>query len=324
MSNVFNFVIDCSDSELSQYLNMKPKDAYKAYIRGDTAWCLQAHNNLANRKNIITQCSNQLNDEAINIIHSDQLLKLKGSKSSFIVCARADYPDRGWAHYRLVQNKTQVDTNASYIPHWIQEGLVERSLNRQGVSRVAYAGQDFNGNLAESADAWKALLQPLGVEFVILSSELWHDLSAVDVLIGIRSFDSRTYNTKPPTKLFNAWHANIPFIGGQDSAFTQVGIPGEDYLVAKTSAEATNFIIQLKEDADMYSKLVQNGKRKTIYYNKQTITDIWEETLLGPITDRFKQWQSRRSYETARFQVMQGIGLLEHQTKQTIKKLISF
>lgn len=319
---VYNFVIDCSDSALEKYLTMGTQDAVKVFTRGDLNWCLQTYLILEKKGELEVKCSNTLCNESINIIHSDQLLKLKGKSSHFLVCVRADYPRRRWSHYHIVQNEKQLDVNTSYVPHWVQPGLIKRDNTRQGVKRVAYAGEILNGNLAGSVEQWKKLFSPHNIEFVTLEGGSWHNLKDVDVLIGIRSFNSQTYDTKPPTKLFSAWHANIPFVGGQDSAFLQVGKPGEDYLLVKSPEEAVEAVLKLRDDPEFYSILVKKGNKKVLEYNENTIAEQWMKILKGPVMSRYDLWRSRMAYERNRFNFKQSIGLTEHELKHVIKKLI--
>ncbi|GAB3809730.1 hypothetical protein GCM10028819_51960 [Spirosoma humi] len=333
MSTMFNFVIDCEDAKLAEYTSVNSlyeytsknvDSAFEISYRGDYLWCLQTFLILSKRKNISVQCSNKLMKNAVNIVHSDTLLKLKGNASFFIVCVQADYPRRRWAHYTLVQNKNQLRTNSFFIPLWIQPGLIKRNINRKGIQRVAYSGQTWNGNFAGSETSWKHLFEPNNIEFTTLSAESWHDMSNIDVLIALRGFNSNPYDTKPPSKLFNAWHAEIPFVGGNDSAYKQVGNPDEDYLLATNPQEVLAVVSRLQNDPELYSKLVQNGNKKAVQYNEVTIATIWEEALTGPVMDRYGKWKSNRSYESIRFRLTQGIGLLEHQTKQLIKSILRF
>ena len=322
MTARFNFIIDCTDSALTEYLHINEENAAAIFTRGDLNWCLQTYHILAKRNNLPVQCSNRLEKNCINIIHSDQILALRGNPGEFVVCVRADYPRRMWTHYHLVQNKNQLTANTSYIPHWVQPGLIKRDPNRQGVERVAYAGEPYNGNLAGTSDTWKTLFEPHGIEFSTLSYGAWHDLSKVDVLVGIRSFDDQPHNNKPPTKLFSAWHANIPFIGGHDSAFKQVGKPGEDYLLAGTPQEVLEAVLKLRNDPNLYHKLVQNGARKAAEYTEQSIAETWENVLTHKVLPRYQQWKDRPLYERVRYTTLLSIGVLNHNFKQMAKKLI--
>ncbi|AHM62214.1 hypothetical protein D770_19825 [Flammeovirgaceae bacterium 311] len=319
---MFNFVIDSTDAAHADIPNIGPEDYVRVFTRGDYNWCLQAYLILAKRNRLPVCCTNRLLSDKINIIHSDQLLKLQGTPSEFVVCVRADYPQRRWAHYHLVQNMNQLGSNCTFIPHWVQPGLIKRDEHRQGVKRVAYAGAPIRGNMAGSTESWRSMFEQHGLEFVVQSSGNWHDLSTVDVLVGIRSFSTHPYNTKPPTKLFSAWHANIPFVGGYDSAFRQLGVPEEDYLLAGTPEDVVKQVLRLRDHPALYAKLVYNGQQKACMYTEQTIADIWEATLTGTVMHRYTQWKNHPVYEQVRFNILQEVGLLEHTTKQMVKRLL--
>jgi hypothetical protein len=329
---MFNFVLDYPESELSKYVKIdsieklvqtNAIEASEILSRGDLTWCLQTYLKLIRSTSLNLRCSNQLCEDSINIVHSDTLLNIQGNRKHFIVCVQADYPRRPWSHYHIVQNKSQVFIHTSYIPHWPQPGIVKRDASRQGVLRVAYAGQVINNNLAGSEGDWKRKLKPFGVEFVTLSKEMWHHLKDIDVLLGIRTFNGNSHNSKPPSKLLNAWRAEIPFIGGNDSAFKQIGHPGKDYLIAKTQPDALKAILRLRDEPELYKRIVENGKRMALNYTEDIISKIWEDVFLNRIMKRYELWKKRSQFEWARFNLIQKYGLLEHNSKQLIKRLIA-
>ncbi|MBC8053455.1 MAG: hypothetical protein H7Y13_10365 [Sphingobacteriaceae bacterium] len=320
---MYNFVLDCSNEKLAEYLKINEDNAVETFVHGDLNWCLQTYLILSKNTDLPVTCSNRLLKDCINLVHSDTLLTLKGTPEHFIVCVRADYPGRKWSHYHLVQNKRQLKSNTAYIPHWVQPGLIGRDHpQRQGVMRVGYSGQVFNKNFAGSVSDWEKMLAPHGIEFVTLTNGIWHNLKDVDVLIGIRGFNSRPYNTKPPTKLFNAWHAKIPFIGGNDSAYKQVGVPGKDYLVAKTPKQALDAILRLKGDPSLYQNIVENGSKKAEQYTEERIMQVWVEVLTNQILKRYNAWKRHTSFEKLRFPVTQKLGLMQHKSKQIIKRVM--
>ena len=323
---VFHFVVDQDDAEMQQFLRAAkhrcadPAMLAKISSTGSLCWCLQSYLILSARTALSLSCSNRIDPSAINIVHSPHLLNLRGDEGNFIVSVVADFPRRRWAHYDLVQNRELVSGNSAYIPLWLQPGLIKRDASRRGVTRVAYVGQTFNGNFASDPAIWRNHLEPHGIEFVVPETECWYDLSSIDVLIGIRSFDENPYYSKPPSKLVNAWHAEIPFIGGNDSAFRQVGMPGEDYLLATTLDDAVAAVLRLRAQEELYSRLVQNGIRKAKDFSEERICAIWEQVLTCEVLTRYKKWLSRRLYERARFRTMLMLGLMEHASKQVYKR----
>jgi hypothetical protein len=187
---------------------------------------------------------------------------------------------------------------------------------------VAYVGYAHNGNLASTPESWKKMLDPHNIEFRFLTEKNWHDLSSIDVLIGIRSFDHNKHNNKPPSKLINAWHAGIPFIGGHDSAFKQVGTPDEDYLLAGTQKEVVNAILKLRDEPELYEKLVRKGFKKAEEYTIEKVSQQWFDILVGPVTRRYMKWESRKSFEKIRFSTLSKIGKQQHNLHRLFKKIV--
>jgi glycosyltransferase involved in cell wall biosynthesis len=121
------------------------------------------------------------------------------------------------------------------------------------------------------------------------------DLSQVDALVGIRSLDTRTHDRKPASKLVNAWLAGIPFIGGYDSAFAQVGTPGEDYLRVGNLEELKDALIRLREDAELYARLVQAGRQRATAHDRAAVTTAWLKFLNETAYPAFA-WREESSF----------------------------
>lgn len=297
----FNFVINASQNECRRLAGGGAIDAAIVAARGDLSWCFEAFRNLSKRKNLPVLLSNTLQQDAINVVHASQLLKQPGDAATFIVCVQSDLPRIAWAHYHLVQNKTQVLANTMYLPHWVQPNLVPRSKTRKGIKQVAYAGP-VSGTGAATEEEWRHYFGQHDIGFKFLSGP-WNDLSAVDVLIGIRSFDGDDHPTKPPSRLFSAWHAHVAFIGGADSAYEQVGTPGDDYLIAQSPQQVVDAVLHLRQDDGLFEKIRANGIKKTIQYNNDVMAQHWEAVLKGPVLQRYLQWKAHPQYEKMRFQL---------------------
>ena len=132
-----------------------------------------------------------------------------------------------------------------------------------------------------------------GIEFDILDTEQWQDLHDVDVLVGIRHFGKKHYKRKPPTKLIDAWHANIPFVGGWDSAYSQIGEPGRDYLRVASYKELLSSLIRLKNDKDLYNRLVAAGRRQARHYTQSAIADHWRQLLERDVAPAYRAWKQQ-------------------------------
>jgi hypothetical protein len=147
-------------------------------------------------------------------------------------------------------------------------------------------------------------------------------LHDIDVLIGIRSFDTNPYDNKPPSKLINAWHSQIPFVGGHDSAFKQVGKPDHDYLLAGNPQEVLEAVLKLKADDALYSKLVGNGIKNAMSYTTETIASDWENILTNPVSVRYRQWLAQPQYEKAKFRMIHAFGMSVQNCKILAKNIL--
>jgi len=294
----FNFVVSRSEVEIARlvrcYSDIETAlSSTNIFSNGELCWCLQTYAQLAPRGILDVTCTNRLDPTAINLVHSDTLLRLRPDPRAFVVCIRADYPKREWANFHIVQNRDQLGRKVAYMPLWMQAGIKARKPDRHGVRTVAYFGE-LNRNLAGAVNDWRSMFAPHGIDFEARENRRWHDMREVDVLIGIRGFDRRPYSTKPPSKLLNAWHARIPFIGGYDSAYRQVATPGHDYLVASSAGEVVAHVLRLAQDPDLYARLVTNGERKVQDYTFERMAAKWEALLQGDVALRFVEWQSSK------------------------------
>lgn len=267
--------------------------------RGDLAWNAQAFFRLRERGYRNIRLSRQPDRAAINIVHSDDLRMLGPDAHRFDVCVRADYPHRLWAHYSIVQNQDQAGASSAFVCHFPQTGLIARRAPAGRLRRLGYFGHVTN-NLVWGLDRWARFAAANDLEFVVPPADQWHDYADVDVVMGIRSFGPDRHPRKPPSKLLNAWITGVPFIGGADSAFRQIGTPGEDYLLATSPAEVADAIRRLRTESGLRDRLVANGARRAQAFTAERIVDRWIELIEGPIAERHLAWRSSPTGEAAR------------------------
>jgi hypothetical protein len=135
------------------------------------------------------------------------------------------------------------------------------------------------------------LINDHGFEFIVVPPDRWHDMSEVDVLVAVRSFDRKLYHGKPPSKLFHAWRAGVPLIAGWDSAYSAIGHPGRDYLRVESWAELQGQLIQLAQDQRAYKRLVRQGCQRAPEVSHEAIAQVWLEALEGPVSTAFERWK---------------------------------
>jgi hypothetical protein len=308
------FVLADALSGQLEFLRTLPvEEAWPYLTRGVWIWCLQTFLELRDR-GLPVDLTSEPQPGALNFIHVRQLSRLKPAADTFLVSIQADYAAIPWSSVNIVQNLRQVDRKRSFwIPHWPQPGLIPRSPDRRGIERVAYAGNPQG--LAGTEHQWSTALRPHGIEFRSLDADAWRDYSEVDVLLAVRSFDKSRYDFKPPSKLLNAWHARIPLVAGFDSAFEQIGRPGQDYLRVCTLEQAIETILRLRDDNDLYRAVVDAGAQQGLQYTRDRIADAWEQLLTGAIVSIYAQRRrndfASRLLERARYRTWQSARLLQ-------------
>lgn len=272
---------DLESGELSEMLHLIRQG-------GKYSWTLQTFHRLK-ALGLAVHLSHDLNPGCVNLAHGNKLRELEKRWDCFTISLQGDYPHYPLANYHIVQNAAQEWGNASYIPFWPQTGQTPRDSSRHGVRTVAYQGRIIFTDL--NAEKLNADLNPLGIEFIALDD--WRDLSGIDVLVGIRHYGKKQYKRKPASKLINAWHAGIPFIGGWDSAYYQIGTPDREYLRVASHNELVEAILRLKNDTQLYEKLVSAGAEHAEKYTPETIAQKWVELLEGTVSKKYAAWRCR-------------------------------
>lgn len=197
----------------------------------------------------------------------------------FLVDIVADAtPHPGAAAY-VVQNRIQQKyiRDSFFIPHWPQPMMIPRSPDRGNrFENIAFFGNPSQLAPQLQEQEWHDhLKRTLGLSFVIKPPDQWHDYSEIDGVVAIRSFSRSRYLSKPATKLYNAWLAGVPFIGGRDAAYADEGIPGKNYLVATSPEELLAHLRSLKENQSLRENLIANGHVQGAFYTQQKTTERW-------------------------------------------------
>ncbi len=259
----------------------------------DHAWGWPAYCQLKMR-NWPVSFGYELREGAVNVIHGQiarECLTAGDLRRHFVVAIRADFRPFPFGQFEIVQNQRYAGIRCVYMPHLPQPGLIRRDRNRDSVSNICFSGQIEN---SIDTSILKRDLEQMGCRLVFREQGQWQDMHDVDVLFGIRAFSEEPFHSKPPSKLFNAWHAGIPFIGGYDSAYEQVGVPGENYLRVSSYEDLLTAISRLKEDSDLYQRLVRAGKEAGKQYTPERTTDRWCSFFKDSVDPRYFDWVNGR------------------------------
>ncbi|RQD56885.1 MAG: hypothetical protein D5R98_09690 [Desulfonatronovibrio sp. MSAO_Bac4] len=289
-----------SEKQVEKLSSLVPDKDCRHFRNGPTNWTTQLYIELKDRGYPVVASYKPMRG-CLNIGHVSSLRVKDFGPEHFLVEILADRRPSGLAQAYVVQNKLLVSGHSHFwMPLWPQPGLVKRDPQRgTKIKTCAFAGRP--GNLLGGSRLWVDALRKKGVAFQLLEPQERGDLRHIDCLIGLRERKKKSslFSNKPPSKLINAWLADIPFIGGNDSAYAQVGEPGIDYLVAETILEAMTHIDSLCRHPELYTSLVKHGRIKGAHYTREATVARWVDLLWSVLWPKYDEWRSRPYWSKA-------------------------
>ena len=201
----------------------------------------------------------------------------------FLIGVVADGTPHPACHHHILQNATHATRlpHSTYIPLWSQPGLIPRNSARgERFKNIYFFGDPPNlaPELRDSSFA-EILKNRFGLNLVLAEAERWHDYSEADCVLAIRELSSRLFLRKPATKLYNAWLAGVPLIGGMESAFRAHGKTGIDYISCKTLDDMFQALIKLRDNPSLRRQIAAEGKISALKFTPEAITRCWIEFL---------------------------------------------
>ena len=207
----------------------------------------------------------------------------RSPRGAFVAGIVADGLPHPGADLQIVQNlwHAQRLPFSVFMPHWTQPGLVPRDAMRgDKLENVCFFGNPANLATGLREAHWSTKLrESTGASFGIRGAEKWHDYRDVDAIVAVRGFGRGKQPQKPATKLYNAWLAGVPFIGGRDTAYAAEGTAGEDYLVATSPEEVIAQVKRLRDEAGLRTRLVEAGKRRATTRQEESLVNQWQKFL---------------------------------------------
>ena len=221
--------------------------------------------------------------------------------SLFFVDIVSDNPPHPNAHLYLVQNRTQEKLlpRALFMPHWPQPKLIPRSSARGSrFENISFLG--YHSNFApqlQTVEWTNRLRRELGLYFELKHPDQWHDFSDTDCVLAIRDFSRSRQTHKPASKLYNAWLAGVPFIGGRDSSFAAEGQAGKNYLVATSPDQVIKHLRRLKENEHFRSQLVNHGYQAGRNFTQEKILERWKKLLQETLPELAASWKKQSAWQ---------------------------
>lgn len=221
----------------------------------------------------------------------------RAAPGQFVAAVVADFLPHPGAQLQIVQNAAHAGRlpGSVFMPHWPQPNLIARNPKREErFERAAFFGDASNllPELADPAFAFRLHAQT-GVRLEIRGADRWHDYSDIDLVLAIRDFSRARHLHKPATKLYNAWLAGIPMIGGDDSAYAAEAQDGSDYLVAHSAEECIRLVKRLRDNPSLRRHIVESGQKKSASRSRDAVRMRWEDFCAADLPRRVWQWEEK-------------------------------
>ncbi len=260
---------------------------------GVYAWTLQTYIRLK-ADGFPCELTDTIPTEGVVFAHRYSLpFNFKPKPRLLIVCLKADHDQHPYAQLHVVQNKQEISPDGCYyIPLWRQPGLIKRDRARgDKFENVAYFGIEKNLALELKAESWSKQLQDLGLRWQIVAPDGWNDYSNIDAIVAVRSFQHQeSYTYKPATKLYNAWHADVPAILGSDSAFRAERQSELDYLEVASVNDAIIALKHLRDRKELRDAMVENGRVRAAATQPETLINQWRTFITDVAVPAYHRW----------------------------------
>ena len=282
---------------------------------GHFNWTLQTYLRLR-AAGFCCELARDIPDHGIVVAHRDFLpTGLRPSPRQLLVCLLADRNRTGsigrhpYAQIHVVQNphddflaNRSPAWQAFYMPQWPQPGLLPRDPDRgQRFEVAAFFG--YEHNLApELRDAtWAAQLRDLGLRWRAVPRDQWHDYRDVDVVVAVRKFGYSDFSCKPPSKLYNCWHAGVPAILGAESAFRANRRSHLDYLEVQSLDETAGALRRLRDDPALRQRMICNGFTRAQEVHPARLAEEWHRLVTEAIVPAYRRWADASPWARAMF-----------------------
>lgn len=240
---------------------------------------------------------------AICIAHFVTTKNKVWAPDSFIVGIRSDTPPMRMREFEIVQSPALLKKeNARLMCLWPQRHVCPRDPARGNkIETISYFGGPGGLSPAFYSSDFKRALEDRGLSLnLCFDTNLWGNYRDTDLVIAVRNHHhSALIETKPASKLLNAWQAGCVALLGKEPAYRSIGEEGKNYFEVETPEAVIAVIDRLKNNPELYQHVREAGAAKFSDYNAEALTQQWIDLLEGPVTAAFLQWQSESTSKGA-------------------------
>ena len=248
----------------------------------------------------------------VHVEHVERLLAdAPAPDDLFVVTPRMDRRPQVLADLEVVQNITSIGPYQAFVPFWLQPGLIPRNEARgERLETATFMG--FRESLADelATSCWADALSAAGFTWDLrvltfgrnedLLRNPWSDYSAVDAVVALRPRSAWPAAEKPASKLVNAWAAGVPAVLGPEVAYRELRRTPLDYIEVESPTEALAALVKLRDDSDLYSAMVANGRVRAREFGHERVAARWADLLWRDVPARSRTYRHRVSVKRRR------------------------
>lgn len=239
--------------------------------------------------------------ETINFFSPSEFGRRHRNPLHFVAIPRADKHRPMLADFFFEQNPAFAqNATRTFLPYWPQAGIIPRPKSRGArIETISFKGRIHNIDAAYRSEAFREALSRRGIALEIdgfngLKGEhTWGDYQETDLVLAVRNMTLRDAAHKPASKLINAWFGAAPALLGPEPAFRAIRTSDLDYIEITSPEAALDAIDRLLAAPEQYLAMIQNGLRRSEEYSVARTTELWIDTLNGPIGETFVAWARR-------------------------------
>jgi hypothetical protein len=278
-------------------------DYYRPEWGGSSSWIVQTYLQLKLRGLDVNLVDRYLPDR-ICVVSREELMQRNLWRGlpfrSYLVVCQQDRPRPEICAHRIVQNPLNILRPTDHLmQYWVQPELRSRNRDRgTQVSRLAFKGRWYYLPEAFKNSEFVAQLTSLGFTFSTLpdyevSISDWSEFSETDVVLAIRYSNREYLESKPASKLINAWAAGCPALLGPEPAYQALKQSHLDYIEVHTPDDVIAALQNLRDNPDLYQAMVENGWQRSQEFTADQLSLKWRNLLAEPISTGYAQWQQQ-------------------------------
>jgi hypothetical protein len=232
---------------------------------------------------------------AICVAHFDTTKNKIWAPDSFVVAVRGDQSPLHVREIEIVQSPANLGSKDAFlIQHWPQPRIIPRDAARgDRVERISYFGGNGGFSPEFRTPSFVNALKDMGVELnICCDTTKWNDYSETDLVLAVRNdLHPLLLETKPASKLVNAWKAECVALLGNEPAFRAIARSGEDYFEVNYPQDVLNVVALLKENPQLYQCVRQAGIERYPEFSFSAVQQQWIDLLTGPVAEAYARWQ---------------------------------